>query len=143
MAAIIAWARQQYGVPVWLVGTSRGTQSVGYAATQLHDAAAPDGIVLTSTIVADPRGRAVSEMALKNIRIPVLLVHHEQDGCRLCAFREVPGLLEHLSGAPRKSLVALRGGETRGDPCEAWAYHGYNGIESEAVAAITAFITPP
>jgi len=27
-----------------------------------------------------------------------------------------------------------------GDPCEAWAYHGYNGIEQKTVAAIKAWI---
>jgi len=29
--AVIAWLRETAKVPVWLVGTSRGTQSVGYA----------------------------------------------------------------------------------------------------------------
>src|SRR5262249_27812683 len=30
--AVIAWLRKQADVPVWLVGTSRGTQSAAYAA---------------------------------------------------------------------------------------------------------------
>src|SRR5215813_5817400 len=33
--AVIAWAREAAKGPVWLVGTSRGTQSAAYAATEL------------------------------------------------------------------------------------------------------------
>ena len=33
--AVIAWLRKQNNVPVWLVGTSRGTQSAAFIATQL------------------------------------------------------------------------------------------------------------
>src|SRR4030095_5557473 len=54
--ALIAWARSEYKVPVWRVGTSRGTQSVAYLATELSGTDAPDGIVLTSTILSDPKG---------------------------------------------------------------------------------------
>lgn len=32
--AVIAWLRQQSPAPVWLVGTSRGTQSAAYIATE-------------------------------------------------------------------------------------------------------------
>jgi hypothetical protein len=31
--------------------------------------------------------------------------------------------------------------DSDGDPCEAFAYHGYNGIEREVVGRITAWIT--
>ena len=33
--AVIAWMRKQNNVPVWLVGTSRGTQSAAFIATSL------------------------------------------------------------------------------------------------------------
>ncbi|MGH8617323.1 MAG: alpha/beta hydrolase [Burkholderiales bacterium] len=138
--AVIAWSRQQAKLPVWLIGTSRGTQSVAYVATQLQGADAPDGIVLTSSIVDDPRGRAVPRMDLELIRIPTLVVHHEEDGCRLCLFRDVPRLMSGLSTAPRKELIAFRGGVDIGDPCEARAYHGYNGLEPQVVSAIAAWM---
>ena len=140
LAAVIAWARRRSPAPVWLVGTSRGTESAAYAATQLQGAAAPDGIVLSSTILSDPKGRPVTAMSLGRIQVPVLVVHHEEDGCRLCAFSEVPGLMNRLSGAPRKELLAFRGGESRGDPCDAFAHHGYNGQESDVVAKMVAWI---
>lgn len=140
--AVIAWLKQQNAAPVWLVGTSRGTQSAAYIAMELGvDRDGPDGLVLTSTIVTDDQGRAVPEMPLEKITIPVLVVHHEQDGCKHCSFDGVPGLMKKLSGAARKELIALRGGEDRGNPCEALAYHGFNGLEKEVVGKISDWIS--
>jgi hypothetical protein len=79
-------------------------------------------------------------MPLGNIAVPVLVVHHEQDGCRLCNFADVPSLMAKLSNAPRKELLAFKGGENRGDPCEAFAYHGYNGLEGDVVRQTAAWI---
>jgi len=138
--AVIAWLRAEAKVPVWLVGTSRGTQSVGYVATELTGSDGPDGVVLTSTIVRDDKGRAVAAMPVEKIRIPVLVVHHEQDGCALCLYAEVPVLMRKLGGAPRSQLLAFKGGENRGDPCEAMAYHGFNGLEGDVVPQIAAWI---
>lgn len=142
--AVIAWLRQQSRIPVWLVGTSRGTQSAAYIATQLPLAdGGADGIVLTSTILDDRRSRAVPEMALDRIRVPVLVVHHREDGCRACRFSDIPLLMARLTTPPRKELIAFDGGISVGDPCEARAYHGYNGIEGDVVLRIAAWISAP
>jgi pimeloyl-ACP methyl ester carboxylesterase len=138
--AVIAWMREQSGVPVWLVGTSRGTQSAAYIATELPGPEGPDGIVLSSTILVDEKGRSVPDMPLGKIRIPVLVVHHEQDGCPLCAFANVPALMAKLDNAPKKELLAFKGGENKGDPCEAMAYHGFNGLDREVVPQIAGWI---
>ena len=140
IAETIAWIRRQAAVPVWLVGTSRGTQSAAYAATQLSAPAAPDGLVLSSTILTDDDSRPVPAMALGSLAIPVLVVHHEQDGCRLCAFSDMPKLLDALPPAPRTRLLTFRGGINRGDPCNAQAHHGYNGLDTEVVAQTAQWI---
>jgi pimeloyl-ACP methyl ester carboxylesterase len=142
--AVIAWLREQAKIPVWLIGTSRGTQSAAYVATQLPPAdGGPDGIVLTASILRDARTRAVPEMELDRLRIPVLVAHHRQDGCRLCLFADVPLLMERLTAVPRKELLAFDGGISVGNPCEARAWHGFNGIETEVVERIAAWITTP
>jgi pimeloyl-ACP methyl ester carboxylesterase len=138
--AVIAWMREQSKVPVWLVGTSRGTLSAAYVATELSGPDGPDGIVLSSTILTDDSGRPVTAMPLEKIRIPVLVVHHEQDGCPLCAFANVPTLMAKLKNSPRKELLSFKGGENKGDPCEAMAYHGFNGLEREVVQHTAAWI---
>jgi hypothetical protein len=138
--AVIAWARAQAPVSVWLIGTSRGTQSAAYVATQLTGPDGPNGLVLTSSILTDKKGRPVTAMPLETLRIPVLVVHHEKDGCQLCSFSDIPTLMAKLDGAPRKQLLSFKGGVSRGDPCEARAYHGYNGIEREVVDQIAIWI---
>src|ERR1017187_1174531 len=107
--AVIAWLRGQAKVPVWLVGTSRGTQSAAYVATELSGSDGADGVVLTSSILTDEKGRSVPAMPLANIRVPVLVVHHEQDGCFLCAFSEVPALMGKLTNSPRSQLLSFKG----------------------------------
>jgi dienelactone hydrolase len=136
--AVIAWLRERTKVPVWLIGTSRGTQSAAYIATELLSSEGPDGLVLSSTILTDKKGRPVPAMSLEKIRIPVLVVHHQEDGCPSCAFSEVPALMEKLKNSPRTQLLSFSGGENRGDPCEAFAYHGFNGLERDVVGKIAA-----
>jgi hypothetical protein len=70
----------------------------------------------------------------------VLVVHHEQDACRWCLYRDVPRLMNRLAPVPRKELIAFRGGDNHGDPCEALSYHGYNGLENEVVSRIGGWI---
>jgi dienelactone hydrolase len=138
--AVIAWLKQTAPVPVWLVGTSRGTQSVAFVATELTGPEGPDGIVLTSSIVKDAQGRPVTAMPLGKIRVPVLVVHHEQDACAACPFSDIPALMGKLTDAPRHQLMAVKGGENKGDPCEAFAYHGFNGLEAGVVQQTAAWI---
>jgi dienelactone hydrolase len=144
LRAVMAWLRQQAPVPVWLVGTSRGTQSAAWVATQLgRSEGGPDGLVLTSTILRDPHGRPVPDMPLERVAVPVLVVHHVQDGCPLCPYSDAPRLMDKFSAAPRKELIGVTGGEDRGDPCEAMAHHGFNGLDGEVVARIANWITTP
>lgn len=139
--ALIAWLRKEGGVPVWLVGTSFGTYSAGFVGSQLTPAdGGPDGIVLTSTTLTHDSIRAVPDLPVQRIAVPVLVVHHRQDGCPYCRFADLPRLMDRLTAAPTKELIAIEGGSSKGDPCEAFAYHGYNGKEQETVARIADWI---
>ncbi|WP_295004632.1 alpha/beta hydrolase [uncultured Dechloromonas sp.] len=140
IGTVIAWVRAQGKAPVWLVGTSRGTQSAAFLATRLPGREGPDGLVLTATILKDNKGRAVPAMPLEQLTLPVLLVHHEQDGCSHCAYADLPELQEKLRHLPRTALLSFRGGADRGDPCEAYAHHGFNGLEKEVVTQIADWI---
>ena len=140
LQAVIAWLRETAKVPVWLIGTSRGTQSAAYVATTLDASKGPDGVVLTATILTDPQSRPVTAMPMERLRMPVLVVHHEQDGCSHCPYSEVPVLMAKLGGATRSQALGVTGGTTRGDPCEAASYHGFNGIEAEVVQKTVAWM---
>jgi len=138
---VIAWLKEQAKIPVWLVGTSRGTQSAAFVATQLPvPDGGPDGLVLTSTILTDNKGRSVPDMPLQTITIPVLVVHHEKDGCKHCSYSDLPPLMNKLTATTKKELATFKGGTDRGDPCEALAYHGFNGLETDVITKIATWI---
>lgn len=145
IAPVIAFLRKEANLPVWLVGTSRGTTSAANVAIRLQDKG-PDGVVLTSSIVGNDPGR-VPSMNIGVIKVPVLVVHHENDQCRLCLPGDLPALMSGLTAAPKKELIMVKGGgPVKGPPCEAFHYHGYVGIEDEVVVRITDWIkanSPP
>lgn len=131
--AVVAVIRSRFAVPVWLVGTSRGTLSAAAAGIQLGSSI--DGVVLTSTM-AD-----VIDLPIERFEVPVLMVHHERDACRETFLREARSTAARLK-APRKELIVVGGGTSEGNPCQAMAYHGFNGIEGEVAQRIATWILP-
>lgn len=136
--AVLAWIKTQTTLPIWLVGTSRGTQSVAYVATE--NPADIHGIVLTSSILYDAKSNAVPEMKLEKLSMPVLVVHHKDDGCAYCSFDRIPLVMNKLTATSFKEMIMIEGGQTKGDPCNAFGYHGYNGVESEVVTKISEWV---
>jgi len=150
IAQVIADVRRRSGtVPVWLVGTSRGTISAANAAAELKPPEAADGLVLTSTLTARAPGKVpkpgvaetVHDFDLGAIRVPVLLVYHRDDACYRTPPSDIPALRQKLSAAPRIAVAAIEGGEPpRSDACEALSAHGFLGREAEAVKTIAGWI---
>jgi hypothetical protein len=135
--------RAQFGKPVWLVGTSRGSVSAAAAGAAL-EAPTIAGIVLTSSVTYSKFQPAVPTLPLMDVRVPVLVMHHKRDACRDCDPREAHLITERLTGAPVKKLLLVDGGGGASGPvCEPMHHHGYVGMEKEAVAAIAAFIAAP
>jgi len=118
------------GAPLFLIGTSRGTIS----AAALGASLAPRirGVVLSSTVtVANRAGPGLSGFDFSTIKVPVLVVHHREDGCSLSPY----------SGAQRLSrafpMVSVTGGDPpQSDACEPRSPHGYFGREAETMRAI-------
>ena len=139
---VLAFLETQAAVPVWLVGTSRGTISATAAAIRMPERVA--GLVLTASVVSYKKPGALPRQDLAAIRLPVLIVHHDKDACVLCRPHEVPALLRGLENAPVKKLVMVERGENPvGDPCAALHWHGFIGAEAEVVALIANWIKSP
>jgi len=134
---------KQFGLPVWLVGTSRGTVSAAAAAAVL-DPPTIAGIVLTSSVTYSKSQPAVPTLPLMNIHVPVLVMHHQRDACKDCDPREAHLITDRLTNAPVKKLLLVDGGGDHSGPvCEPMHYHGYIGMEAQAVKTITDWIKHP
>ena len=122
-------------VPVFLVGTSRGTVSAAYAASALGSDVA--GTALTASVFLASGRRAIyggaglSAFDFSSIKSPLLLVHHRHDGCNLTPYHEARRLSE------RFPLISVSGGKPAvSGPCDALSEHGFLGREAETVEAI-------
>lgn len=124
---------------VFLVGTSRGTQSVGYLATVMTHPNVK-GYVLTASL---------EDVVFHTDKIerPVLMVHHADDECRVTTYTAAVASYRTLARSPRKHFITVSGGDTPlTRPCQAMSAHGFLGAERETVAAIAAWMngkTPP
>lgn len=141
--AIFQTIRRGSALPIWLVGTSMGTISVTAAAIQ-DDEELLAGIVLSSSITAYKIPGAVPRQDLEKIRVPALVLHHEQDACWACQPHEAKNIEARLNNAPHKKTLWVSGGEEpRGNPCEAFHYHGFIGREAQTVDQIAGWILKP
>ena len=124
------------GLPVFVVGTSRSTVSAAYLAVALEPELA--GAVLTSSLFfGDLRGRqpVLAGFSWSKVKIPLLLVHHADDGCGATPYFEAERL------ARRFALVRVSGGKpAQSGPCEPLSPHGFFGKEAETVDAIAAWM---
>ena len=126
-----------------MVGTSRGTVSATAAAIAFGNGNLA-GIVLTSSVVRPKQIGAVQKQDIAVIRIPVLVLHHEKDDCKVCSPYEVPAIINGLRNAPvKKQIMVSEGGNPTGDPCGNQHYHGYIGMEKTVVQLITGWIKHP
>lgn len=138
--AVIKRMREKFALPVWLVGTSRGSTSAANGAATPGEGG-PDGLVLTSAIgVWTSKGGNVLDFDLGAIKIPVLVVHHRDDGCRVTPFAGAEKIKAALKNAKASELMVFEGGGNESAPCQAKSHHGYLGIEGRVVGAIAAWI---
>lgn len=160
IGAIADYLKRQADVPVWLVGTSAGSWSAARGAIAAGRdgiaASSIDGLVLTSTVTRIAQGSSLAKlfpevardypdgvvsMALPEIRVPTLIVSHSEDACEFTPAADAPALAKRLTRSAKVAVVLLSGGDPpRSDPCEAYAAHGYYGIETQAVDRIAEFI---
>lgn len=141
--AVLEFVKQKSSAPVWIVGTSRGTVSATAMAINVQDPAVA-GLVLTSSVVKLGTPGAVPTQDLSAIRIPVLVYHHARDACKHCQAHEVPAVIKGLVNAPVKKLMLVEGGANPvGDVCAGQHWHGFIGMEKEAVNTISGWMKNP
>ena len=134
LRAVIADVKRRYpGLPVFLATTSRSTVSAAYQARAIGNELA--GAVLSSSLFYAGRQPMLATFDFSTVKIPLLFVHHRDDGCALTPYSEAERL------AARFPLVSVRGGKSpETGPCQPLAPHGYYGKEADTVAAIAAWM---
>jgi hypothetical protein len=146
IGAVAAYLKQQAMVPTWVIGTSMGTFSAAKGAVSAKDI---DGLVLTSTItrsapewaVAKSHPDGVASMALEKVTVPTLIMSHRRDACQISPAADAPKLQKRLTRASKVEIALLDGGSPpKSDACEAFAAHGYFGIEAQAVDTVAKFV---
>ena len=123
--------------PMTVIGTSRGTIR---AAQGITGGARPDALVLTSGLLSGESGSGQNVMSILGspASLPrTLVIHHRQDSCRLTLPAGVEPFVKWSAGRAR--AVWVSGGVSEGDPCEARAYHGFNGLDGQIVGIAAGF----
>jgi pimeloyl-ACP methyl ester carboxylesterase len=139
---VIRFAKNEFNHPVWLVGTSRGTVSATASAIQSGDAEIA-GLVLSSSVTAK-KNQGVSSQDIPKIKVPVLVIHHQNDECRICNPDDAAQITKGLTSSPISKFVLVSGGfGPSGNPCEAKHWHGFINYENETVKLISNWIKNP
>ncbi len=139
IAAVVGWLRNKADVPVWLIGTSRGTVSVAHLAARIKI----DGAVFTASVteVSNRRPGTALDARLEDITAPALIVHNRDDDCFVTPSGNVGMIRDRLKRSAAVEVMMFSGGTPTGfSPCGPMSYHGFLGIEDKVVGAIAGWI---
>jgi len=140
IAAAVNYLEKTYKVPVWLHGTSRGSESVANAASR--NVPGLSGIILSSSITeTNSAGESILKRPLDKIRIPVLVLAHEDDECEKTPPNDAEYIGKALTSSSKVEVKIFEGGsEPKSGPCQARSPHGFLGIEFDVLEFIVKFI---
>jgi len=135
---IVELVRSRTAAPIWLVGTSQGTNAAANGAA-LMTRGEIAGAVLTSSLTQSGRrgSETVFGAKLDRITVPTLIVSHEGDRCLYTPPSDAERIRRALSNSPKTEVILVNGGfPPRSNECEAYSEHGYLGIETQVIDRI-------
>jgi hypothetical protein len=131
---------QRTAAPIWPLGTSAGAPAALAGAAALP-AGAIHGLVISSPVSMPGGHDSVFDVPLARVTVPVLIQIHHDDSCPLTPPVNAPRIKAALTSAPTVELQEFSGGKIpRSPPCEAFARHGFVGIEDQVVNAAADWI---
>jgi hypothetical protein len=140
---VISWARSTMpGLPVWIVGTSRGTAGAYVAGLYSPAEGGPDGLVFAASVNTATDPDSLLNANLAGITVPALLIN---DAGSICSIASVAGqlpVLKALKHSPRKGVEKVASGVLTAltDNCDALSDHGFFGVEDIAVRNIAVWM---
>lgn len=128
---------RQFKAPITVIATSRGTIR---AAVGISHGAKPNALVLTSGFLSNQSGAVPNVSSIlgdPGALPPTLVIHHRGDECR---FTQPAGVEPFIQWSAARARAAwLSGGISVGNPCQALAYHGFNGLDDQVVTLAAGF----
>jgi len=141
--AILDFLGNRWPAPVYVLGHSMGAISAAHLAASLAEPRLAGVVMTGSPTLRGPQGAWISvpSVPLHIIKVPVLLIHHRDDGCRGSTFTGASQYPKLFAASPRVGFVEVVGGEAPPgeDPCLS-GYHYFPGKTREVAEAILAWI---
>ena len=125
----INYLRQKTKLPIILMGHSAGGLSVmefiEYIKKDENKKKLIQGIIMSAA-------RNESNKWLENLDIPVIFIHHKNDGCRVTSYQDAEYGFEKMLKKNKSSTVfiAIEGGFAANNPCSD-GHHMYFGADEE------------
>ena len=140
IAEIVRAVHQRTNAPIWLLGTSAGAPAALAGAASLP-AGSIGGAVISSPLSMSGMRDSVFDVALARVTVPVLIQIHHDDRCQFTPPFNATRIKAALAAAPVAEVQEFSGGDTpRSAPCEAFAQHGFVGIEDRVIDAAADWI---
>src|SRR5580698_5464058 len=137
---IVRLVRQRTPAPIWLVGTSAGAPAALIGAAALP-AGMIKGVAISSPVSMPGNHDSVFEVPLARVTVPVLIQINRDDGCQASPPINAPRIKAALTASPVVEVQEFSGGDfPRSIPCEAFARHGFVGIEDQVIDAAANWI---
>jgi hypothetical protein len=133
IASVVEFYKSRFKVPVWLLGHSNGSFSVNEYLRMKQATAPVSGAIFSGSVYNLPLNEGFA--------IPILFLHHEDDQCKSTPFQFAKSHFEEVTKLNKDDteLLAVKGGEAKGDPCRD-GKHMYYGAYEEAARQLEGFI---
>ncbi len=134
--------RTQNDLPVFVAGISRGAVSVGKFISQYGNEV--DGAVLLSGIyynteITKRNAYSMQEVIGLSVATNLLVVHHEEDCCKVCEPASARQFYEKLK-IKNKALNMVSGGGSSGSCHGPFHHHGFEGVEQIVVEGVVSWV---
>lgn len=124
---------------VYLMGHSMGAISASHLGASLEDKRLAGVILLGSPSERGPQASWISvpSTALHRITVPVVIVHHRNDGCGGSTFATASRYPQLFTASPRVGFIEVVGGDSPGaNPCSGNNYHSFFGRRKEVIDGV-------
>ncbi len=137
VARILTEVSTRFPVESWtFVGTSEGSVSAFHAARM--NPRLVRRVILTASLFEPGRnGPGLAGARFDELAAPLLWVHHDADPCRFTPYHQAR---RHAERTMSPLLSVSGGGPEKGDPCQAFSFHGFVGRERAVVLAMHAWV---